>query len=87
MARTVDIYVEALGRLGIFPKVTTIDDAQYQQRTNSYDFDMAWYTRALSLSPGNEQFLYWGAKGVEDRRVGDGTRSIAKGAAMNTVVP
>jgi peptide/nickel transport system substrate-binding protein len=62
----VDIYVEALGRLGIFPKVTTIDDAQYQQRTNSYDFDMAWYTRALSLSPGNEQFLYWGAKGVEE---------------------
>ena len=62
----VDIYIEALGRLGIFPKVTTIDDAQYQQRTNTYDFDMAWYTRALSLSPGNEQFLYWGATGVTE---------------------
>lgn len=60
----VDIYVEALRRIGIFPKVTTVDDAQYQARTNTYDFGMAWYTRALSLSPGNEQMLYWGARGV-----------------------
>ena len=62
----VDIYVEALKRLGIFPTVTTVDDAQYQARTGSYDFDMAWYTRALSLSPGNEQMLYWGARGVTE---------------------
>src|SRR5690606_9586723 len=32
----------------------------------TYDFDMAWYIRALSLSPGNEQLLYWGAKGVTE---------------------
>ncbi|MCV2878345.1 extracellular solute-binding protein [Sedimentimonas flavescens] len=62
----VDIYVEGLSRLGIFPKVTNIDDAQYTARTNSYDFDMAWYVRALSLSPGNEQMLYWGARGVAE---------------------
>lgn len=62
----VDIYVEALRRIGIFPKVTTVDDAQYQARTNTYDFGMAWYTRALSLSPGNEQMLYWGARGVSE---------------------
>lgn len=62
----VDIYVEALRRLGMEPQVTTIDDAQYQARTNAYDFDMAWYTRALSLSPGNEQMLYWGARGVSE---------------------
>ncbi|OOY20745.1 ABC transporter substrate-binding protein [Thioclava sp. DLFJ5-1] len=62
----VDIYTEALKKLGIFPKVTVIDDAQYTQRTNAYDFDMAWYWRALSLSPGNEQNLYWGSKGVKE---------------------
>lgn len=62
----VDIYVEALRRIGIFPKVTTVDDAQYQARTNTYDFGMAWYTRALSLSPGNEQMLYWGSRGVSE---------------------
>ena len=62
----VDIYVEGLKRLGIRPKITLIDAAQYKERTNAYDFDMAWYQRALSLSPGNEQSLYWGTKGVTE---------------------
>ncbi len=58
----VDIYVEALRPLGIFPTVTVVDDAQYQARKTSYDFDMTWIWVATSLSPGNEQYLYWGAK-------------------------
>lgn len=60
----IDIYIEGLKRLGIFPRVTTVDSAQYTERTKVYDFDMAYYTRGLSLSPGNEQTLYWGSKGV-----------------------
>lgn len=60
----VDIYVEALRNLGITARVTLLDSAQYVQRTNNYDFDMTWYERALSLSPGNEQLLYWGHDGV-----------------------
>ena len=60
----VNIFTGALERLGITPKITTIDSAQYIERTNLYDFDMAFYRRALSLSPGNEQTLYWGAEGV-----------------------
>lgn len=60
----VDIYVQSLKRLGIQPVVTVIDKAQYKERTNAYDFDMAHYTRGMSLSPGNEQLLYWGAQGV-----------------------
>lgn len=62
----VDIYLKSLESLGIFPQVTIVDSAQYKERTNEYQFDMTWYTRALSLSPGNEQFLYWGAKGVTE---------------------
>lgn len=62
----VEIYLEALRRLGIEARVTSVDSAQYQQRTNVYDFDMAFYTRALSLSPGNEQMLYWGSAGVTE---------------------
>ncbi|MCX7889153.1 MAG: extracellular solute-binding protein [Rhodobacteraceae bacterium] len=65
-ANVVDIYVESLKRLGMQPTVTSVDSAQYKERTNNYQFDMAWYTRALSLSPGNEQNLYWGAKGVTE---------------------
>ncbi|MDO5704649.1 MAG: extracellular solute-binding protein [Paracoccus sp. (in: a-proteobacteria)] len=60
----VDIYVQALRNLGITPRVTLLDSAQYIERTNNYQFDMTWYERALSLSPGNEQLLYWGSEGV-----------------------
>jgi peptide/nickel transport system substrate-binding protein len=62
----VNIYAEALDRLGIGVQITTIDNAQYVERTNNYDFDMTFYRRALSLSPGNEQTLYWGSAGVDD---------------------
>ena len=60
----VDIYTEALKTIGITPRVTVVDSAQYTERTNAYAFDMAWYTRSFSLSPGNEQSLYWDSKGV-----------------------
>ncbi len=62
---TVDIYVNALKRLGIDASVATADSAQYNERTDIYDFDMTYYRRALSLSPGNEQMLYWGSAGVD----------------------
>jgi len=61
-----DIYVETLRRLGIAATVTTIDSAQYKQREDEYNFDMTYFRRGLSLSPGNEQMLYWGSQGVTD---------------------
>jgi peptide/nickel transport system substrate-binding protein len=61
-----NIYVEALKRLGITATVITADSAQMKERTTAYDFDMTHYIRSLSLSPGNEQTLYWGAAGVTE---------------------
>jgi peptide/nickel transport system substrate-binding protein len=61
-----DIYTEALKPLGISVKTTVIDQAQMKDRTTTYDFDMTYYIRSLSLSPGNEQMLYWGASGVTE---------------------
>ncbi|MFV1876592.1 extracellular solute-binding protein [Nioella sp.] len=61
----INIYVESLSRLGITPTVTTIDSAQYRERTDAYDFDMTWFARGVSLSPGNEQYLYWGCDMVD----------------------
>jgi len=66
MLSIANIYVEALKRLGIAVTVTSVDSAQYKERTNAYDFDMTHYIRSLSLSPGNEQTLYWGAAGVTE---------------------
>ena len=56
----VEIYVVALKRLGLAPRVSVVDSAQYKERTDAFDFDMAHYRRGLSLSPGNEQMEYWG---------------------------
>ena len=63
--QTVAIFQQSLKRIGIDVGVTTVDSAQYVQRTNDYDFDMTYYIRSLSLSPGNEQMLYWGHQGVD----------------------
>lgn len=66
MASAAEVYIEALKALGITATLNKIDDAQYKDRTTNYDFDMTHYIRSLSLSPGNEQVLYWGAGGVTE---------------------
>ncbi|TNC67590.1 ABC transporter substrate-binding protein [Rubellimicrobium roseum] len=60
-ASIVDMYVQSLERLGMQVTVNSVDSAQYKQRTDGYDFDMTYFRRDLSLSPGNEQNLYWGS--------------------------
>ncbi|MDF1801332.1 extracellular solute-binding protein [Thalassovita sp.] len=67
-----DIYRPALERLGIQMAINTVDNAQYVAREAAYDFDIMPFRRDLSLSPGNEQKLYWGAAGVE----APGTRNL-----------
>ena len=82
------IFVEALKRLGIEAKITTVDSAQYKERTTTYDFDMTSYIRSLSLSPGNEQTLYWGHEGIEKpgTRNWMGMNSPAAEAMIKTMV-
>ncbi|MBJ3762962.1 ABC transporter substrate-binding protein [Maribius pontilimi] len=60
--QAINIYVSALQRLGIEPRVSRVDDAQFKARTDAFDFDMTEYARALSLSPGTEQRYYWGSE-------------------------
>jgi peptide/nickel transport system substrate-binding protein len=64
MQTVIEIYTRALARLGMRIRVSTVDNAQYAARETSYDFDMTTFRRDLSLSPGNEQKLYWGRTGV-----------------------
>ena len=61
----VDIFAAALGRMGAQVTVTSVDSAEYKERTKVFDFDMTWYRRGLSLSPGNEQNLYWGSEAAD----------------------
>ena len=48
-------YVQWLERLGMKPRVRTVDPAQYQVRMDSFDYDMTVDVIPQSLSPGNEQ--------------------------------
>lgn len=59
-----NIFVDALRQLGIEARVTLVDAAQMTARKADYDFDMVVNTWNMSLSPGNEQTLYWGSDGV-----------------------
>jgi microcin C transport system substrate-binding protein len=52
-------YVQTLAKLGIDARVRTVDPAQYQRLTDSFDFDMAVAVFGESVSPGNEQLGYW----------------------------
>ncbi len=83
-----DIYMAALERLGITPSVTAVDSAQYKERTQAFDFDMAPYVRGLSLSPGNEQKLYWGAAMAQEAgsRNWMGVESPAIDAMIDTML-
>lgn len=73
MRAVVTIWLRALERLGIVARIVAVDDAQLNARLRDYDFDITPLVRANSLSPGNEQILYWGRDGVTV----PGTRNIA----------
>ncbi|MFK7875378.1 MAG: ABC transporter substrate-binding protein [Paracoccaceae bacterium] len=56
-----DIYQQGLERLGIALEINRVDNAQFAQTAATYDFDLASFWRAVSLSPGTEQQFYWGS--------------------------
>lgn len=68
----IEIYSRALERLGIQVTIEQVDSAQFTGRTSELDFDMTFFRRALSLSPGNEQRLYWGSENADT----PGTRNL-----------
>jgi microcin C transport system substrate-binding protein len=62
MERLILFYKPSLERLGITVSIRTVDDAQYQNRLRSFDFDLTTMVWPESLSPGNEQRDFWGSK-------------------------
>ncbi|WP_112322605.1 extracellular solute-binding protein [Oceanibium sediminis] len=61
-----NLYIDALKRLGVQADIAVLDNAQYRERRNVYDYDVIINQWGLSLSPGNEQTLYWGSNGVTE---------------------
>ncbi|MFA7430102.1 MAG: extracellular solute-binding protein [Rhodospirillaceae bacterium] len=81
-------FAQNLKRLGIDARVRTVDSAQYENRMNTFDFDMAVQVWGQSLSPGNEQRNYWGSDGadMEGSQNYAGLRSPAVDALVNKVI-
>jgi peptide/nickel transport system substrate-binding protein len=78
------IYIEALKTVGIDARVTMLDSAQMKTRTDAFDFDMTYILRTMSLSPGNEQTLYWSVASADTQ----GSRNWmgAKSPAIDAVI-
>jgi microcin C transport system substrate-binding protein len=82
--RFVLFYKPSLERLGIFSTLRVADDAQYQNRLRSWDFDVIVGLWGQSLSPGNEQRNYWGSQAADT----PGTRNLAgiKNPAVDAMI-
>ena len=55
-------YQQQLELLGIGVKVQTVDSAQYERQTQTFDYDIIVGSWGQSLSPGNEQRDFWGSE-------------------------
>lgn len=58
-------FARNLARLGIAANVRTVDPTQYVNRVRGFDFDMIVASWGQSLSPGNEQSLYWTSEAAD----------------------
>lgn len=54
-------YQRFLTAIGVDVTVRTVDDSSYQQRSQSFDYDMVLKSYSSSLSPGAEQVGRWGS--------------------------
>jgi microcin C transport system substrate-binding protein len=77
-------YKPSLERIGVTASIRIVDDAQYQNRLRSFDFDMIIDQWGESLSPGNEQREYWGSETADQ----PGSRNTIgiKNPAVDTLI-
>jgi len=69
-------YQRFLAPLGIVARVRTVDDSQYQLRSQSFDYDVIIKSYPSSLSPGVEQVGRWGSQS-RDRQGSENFAGVA----------
>src|SRR5690606_3683413 len=52
-------YQRFLAALGVKAGIRTVDDSQYQSRSQTFDYDIIIKAFPSSLSPGVDQISYW----------------------------
>jgi peptide/nickel transport system substrate-binding protein len=77
-------FTRDLKRAGIEASVRAVDAVQFDQRRLGFDFDMIQNRWDQSLSPGNEQYFYWGSEAADNQ----GTRNYmgAKDPAIDAMI-
>lgn len=65
LERVILFFQPALQRLGMRVTVRLVDDVQYQNRLRDRDFDIIVAVWPESLTPGNEQWDYWGSRSAD----------------------
>ncbi|HYE49765.1 MAG TPA: extracellular solute-binding protein [Azospirillaceae bacterium] len=58
-------WARSLDRIGVALRLRVVDSAQFQKRVDGFDFDVALHRWVNSLSPGNEQALYYGSAAAD----------------------
>lgn len=77
-------FARDLERAGILVQVRLVDAVQYDQRRQTFDFDMIQFEWSESLSPGNEQSFYWGSAAA--RQPGSRNYIGVHSAAVDAVI-
>ena len=58
-------FARALARLGVAARVRTVDSAQFQGRLDDFDYDVVLTQWISTLSPGNEQAIFFGSAAAD----------------------
>lgn len=89
MERVLGAMRKNLERLGIGSRIRMVDDAQYQKRTDNFDFDIVsiWINQGV-FYPGNEQMLFWHSSQADIRGSNNlsGLKQPAVDAALKALV-
>ena len=73
MEKLLLIWKDKLKKVGINLSIKIIDSSQFQNRIQTFDFDSIIFKYYMSLSPGNEQAIYWGSWAADQ----NGSRNYA----------
>jgi microcin C transport system substrate-binding protein len=81
-------YKPSLEKIGITVSVRTVDEAQYENRLRSWDFDIMTFAWGESLLPSSEQRGYWGSQAADQPGSYNvvGIKNPAVDAMIDTIV-
>jgi microcin C transport system substrate-binding protein len=77
-------YKPSLERIGVATSIRIVDDAQYENRLRSFDYDIIIHSWPESLSPGNEQREYWSSQAADT--TGSSNYIGVKNPAVDTLI-